>query len=542
MAVEAGTRVGRFVIHEYLGQGDLGVLFRARGPNAGSVGIKVLRSLSGAKERARFLVLARRLSGVRHPNLVSVFDFGECDDAPYLVLQLVAGSSLAELLRTSSISQPAALWVLRGIAAGVDHAHQSGLLHGALKPQQILLDGDDHPLVTDFGLTPLRWPRPDGVSVVVPERNAAYAAPELVAGGQPTAAADRYAFASMAYELLTGRSPFEGEPYDVMNAQLDVRPPEPSALNPALTSGLDAVLMRGLSKDPRARWRSCTEMVVALSEAVSLARPPAVARPTAVRTQPARRPRSESAADAGDRSGHWSLLATGALGGVALVAASLVAGGLVAWMATEPPAVAIGLSDTTVRAGQRIVVTATNVPAGQTGVVELHSGAEQIGTFRASGRGVVHAQVVVPRDAAPGEHEVILCWASACHGSARITVEGEPVDVSSGAEPQPGTPPGTLPEPMPQEDTAPPDPNPAPPADTMLPPTYSAMVRPALPRAPVLAGRAAAPAPTPTPSSPSPPPELATNSRSGRKRAAGRDGPDGGSERPAGHGHSRRSR
>src|SRR4051794_21489189 len=100
MAVEAGTRVGPYVIHEYLGQGDLGVLFRACGPGpaGGSVALKVLRSLAGAGVRARFLVLARRLSGVHHPNLVPVLDYGEHEDAPYLVMRHVPGGSLANLL------------------------------------------------------------------------------------------------------------------------------------------------------------------------------------------------------------------------------------------------------------------------------------------------------------------------------------------------------------------------------------------------------------------------------------------------------------
>jgi serine/threonine-protein kinase len=439
MAVEAGTRVGRFVIHEYVGQGDLGLLFRARGPNSSSVAVKVLRSLSGAKVRARFLVLARRLGGIRHPNLASVLDFGEHDDAPYLVLQFVPGGSLADLLRSSSISQPAALWVLRGIAAGIDHAHQSGLVHGALKPQQVVLDGHDHPLVTDFGLAPLRWPRPDGVTVVVPERNGAYAAPELVTGGQPTAAADRYAFATMAYELLTGRTPFQGEPHDVMNAQLDATPPAPSLLNPALTPELGRVLLRGLAKDPRARWQSCTEMVDALAEAMSpggpapggTARASAPAAParstTATRpivvTRPA--PAGGRGADGGAGAppaaqgllARWSLV----LGG-ALIAIVLALGGTVAWLSAQPPVVAIVLSTTRVHVGDSLVITASNLPANQAGMIDLHSDPQQIGTFRADGHGNLREEVVVPPDAAIGDHLVTLCWEDGCHGGARVTI------------------------------------------------------------------------------------------------------------------------
>jgi eukaryotic-like serine/threonine-protein kinase len=482
MAVEAGTRVGRFVIHEYVGQGDLGLLFRARGPNGGSVGIKVLRSLSAPKVRARFQVLARRLGGIRHPNLASVLDFGEHDDAPYLVLQFVPGGSLSDLLRTSSISQPAALWVLRGIAAGIDHAHRSGLVHGALKPQQVVLDHHDHPLVTDFGLAPLRWPRPDGVTVVVSERNATYAAPELVTGGQPTAAADRYAFATMAYELLTGRAPFQGEPHDVMNAQLDAAPPAPSSVNPALTPELGRVLLRGLAKDPRARWQGCTEMVDALAEGLGPAAQPRSAAPVRpvrpARTAPAPPPPSDAVAKG--FLARWSLVLAGAL-----VAIALAAAGTVAWLSTQPPVIAIFLSTTTVHVGDPVVLTASNLPANQAGMVELHSDPEQIGTFRADGSGNLREEVVIPPDAAVGDHVITLCWEDGCHGSARVTI----VDASA-----------PLPSPTPSESPAAP-PDPAGPAtdrgsagsagDAVAPP----------PASPISPGEQPSPPPGPTPAS-----------------------------------------
>jgi hypothetical protein len=452
MAVEAGTRVGRFVIHEYLGQGDLGLLFRARGASGASVAIKLLRSASAAKVRARFQVLARRLSGIRHPNLASVVDFGEHDDAPYLIVQFVPGGSLADLLRSSSLSQPGALWVLRGIAAGIDHAHQSGLVHGALKPRQVVLDDHDHPLVTDLGLAPLCWPRPDGVTVVVSERNAAYAAPELVTGGQPTAAGDRYAFATIAYEMLTGRTPFQGEPHDVMNAQLDAAPPAPSVLNPALTAQLGRVLMRGLAKDPRARWESCTEMVDALAEGMSPAAEPRGAAPVASAPgrppqplHPARRPRPVTAARS--MRGKAPLTRRSLVMGGALVAIVLAAAGTVAWLDVQQPVVAILLSTTTAHVGDSLVLTASNLPAGQAGMIDLHSDPEEIGTFRADDRGDLREDVVIPQDAAVGDHVITLCWETGCHGSARVTI----VDA--------GTP---LPTPEPDDPTRPPVPVPGP--------------------------------------------------------------------------------
>jgi hypothetical protein len=417
MAVEAGTRIGRFVIHGYLGQGDLGVLFRACGPRPGSVALKVLRGLAGAGGRARFLALARRLAHIRHPNLVPVLGFGNHDDTPYLVLQHVPAGALADRLRGSETDRQDVLRVLRGIAAGVDHAHHRGLVHGALKPQQVVIDGDDHPMVTDFGLAPLRWPLADGVTVAVLERNAAYAAPELVAGGQPSVSADRYAYATIAYELLTGRRPFDGEPHDVLNAQLDAAPPAPSSVDATLTPAIDAVLLRGLAKDPASRWRSCVE----LAEALAAACPPApVPAPTA--PEP---PVVSAASPGGGQSRALRALGLSCV----LFAAAVAAGATVTWLGGPAPIVAVVLSRATAHPGDALVVTATGLPAGQVGTVELRSDPERVGTFRADRDGSVRADVLVPEDATPGEHRVTLCWEEACHGSARLTI----LDVSEQA-------------------------------------------------------------------------------------------------------------
>jgi hypothetical protein len=430
MAVEAGTRIGRYLIHEYLGQGDLGVVYRACGPSAGSVAIKVLRGLAAAAAGDRFLLLARRLTNVRHPNVAAVLEYGEHNGEPYLIAQHVPNGSLADLLRTTTVGQAAAIWLLRGIAAGIDHAHRCGFVHGALKPPQILLDADDHPFLTDLALAPLRWPRPDGVSVVVPESNAAYAAPELVTGGEPTPAADRYAFAAIAYEVLAGRPPFEGEPHDVMNAQLDLSPPVPSSINPALSARTDDVLLRGLAKNARARWPTCTEMVEALAQSVS-GRParetagswvPAVLMaPPAAQPAPAASPGSAAAErpEPLHRRVAWWVI-VGAAAFVLLAAAAAAV--LLTLARASAPDVVITLSASNVRAGDTIVVMATGLPPNQGGTVQLHSAPEQIASFEADGRGDLRTDVVIPSTAMSGEHAISLCWDDRCRGDARLEV------------------------------------------------------------------------------------------------------------------------
>jgi eukaryotic-like serine/threonine-protein kinase len=421
MAVRTNeVHVGRYVIHDSLGlhdplgRGDPDLLFRARDPSGGPAAVKVLRSLSGARPRACFLALAWRLSRLRHPNLVPVLDYGDQPEAPYLAMEYLPGGSLADLLRLSRLSQPGVLWVLRGIAAGIDHAHRSGLVHGALRPSQVVLDDEDRPVVTDLGLAPLRWPGAGGASALL-ERDAPYAAPELVGGGPPTAAADRYAYATIAFELLTGRTPFRGEPRGVLRAHLDTPPPTPSSVDPALTPALDAVILRGLARDPRARWRSCAELAEALAAAMS----------TAGTTWPERRGAPIVPVPVQAAAAARVPLPRRALGLVGILLTAAVAGGAAeTWMAAHPPAVAMSLSSATASVGDVLVLTATELPADQAGMVELHSDPEQVGTFRSDPHGNVRVEVVVPQDALPGEHVLTLCWDGGCHGSTRLRVMG----------------------------------------------------------------------------------------------------------------------
>jgi len=459
MAVEAGTRLGRIVVHDYIGQGTLGTVYRGLDEELGEVAVKVLHRLSEPASRERIRAAAPRLIEVRHPNLVGVLAHGEHDGVPYLVQAYVDGTTLAERFRRATMTPAAALDLLRGMAAGIDHAHAHGLVHGNLKPAQVLVDSGERPQVADMGLARLRQPRLAGVAAGFRDGTPEYMALEQVVGGELTDATDRYAFATIAYQLLVDRTPFEGEPRTVINAQLRAEPPAPSLRNRALPEAADTVLLRGLAKDPRARWQTCGELVEALACAVSPVRPaPAVARVD----RPARPPRAvplqaapadpaplpepqvqpappgpgalEPAAPTAPRPRRrvrWRL------GLAVLVGVALLVGATVVWVAGQPRVVMIVLSASAVRAGEPFVVTATNVPARQAGMVLMHSDPEQIGTFRADQNGSVRVEVVAPEDATAGEHVVTLCWEDGCHGTARVLVENRDAPNLS---PAPGMP------------------------------------------------------------------------------------------------------
>jgi len=265
--VEAGTRVGSFVVHEYIGHGRLGAVYRAFEPTRGSVAVKVLYRLSDPVSRERFNDLASCLADVTHPNLLRILDHGVRDGIPYLIEEYIQGETLADRFRRHTMRRPAALHMLVGVAAGLDHAHRNGVLHGNLRPAQILLRADDEqPLVSDLGLTHLR--KQQGMTIGGADGTAEYLAPEQIKGEAATAASDRYAFAVIAYQLLVDRAPFEGELDAVLDAHLTAQPRAPSQRNRALPVVLDAVMLRGLAKDQSTRWSTCAQMVNAIAAAL----------------------------------------------------------------------------------------------------------------------------------------------------------------------------------------------------------------------------------------------------------------------------------
>jgi serine/threonine-protein kinase len=401
MAVEAGTRLGRFVVHEYIGQGTLGTVYRAVDPEAGIVAVKVLHRLSEPESRERFEELAPRLLEVRHPGLVPALDHGEHEDVPYLVEEHVDAITLAERFRRATVNPAAAVEILRGMAAAIDHAHAGGLVHGNLKPAQVLLRAGDLPLVSDFGLAPLRRPRLAGLAVGFRDGTPEYLAPEQVVGGEPTDGTDRYAFAAIAYQLLVDRPPFEGEPQSVMNAQLRSEPVAPSRRNRALPGAVDGVLLRGLAKDQAARWLTCEELVAALARALGMVPEIGVETPA--------RPRAR----------RWPLVAAG----LATVAAASLVAGLVLAGSRGHGQVPVGVSASrlSVHAGETVTIDASHLPANQLGTVQ--SGPVTLGEFQADRNGKARAHVRIPDGTSPGSHVVSLCWRDACPAAVDVHVE-----------------------------------------------------------------------------------------------------------------------
>lgn len=265
-----GTSLGPYRIVERIGRGGMATVYKAHHPALDRfVAIKVLPDFFAEEEvyRERFQQEARSVARMRHPNILSVFDFSQQGGTTYLVLELVRGGTLAERLG-SPMNLHDVVLILRPLATALDHAHAQGVVHRDLKPSNVLMHPDGTPVLADFGIAQMAAAIPrltaSGVVLGTPE----YMSPEQAAGEPIGPASDLYSFGIVAYEMLTGRVPFQADtPAAVLLSHLNKPVPPPLELAGELSGHVDAVLRRALAKSPADRYPSATEFVAALTPA-----------------------------------------------------------------------------------------------------------------------------------------------------------------------------------------------------------------------------------------------------------------------------------
>jgi serine/threonine-protein kinase len=270
---------GRYRLFEKLGQGGMGAVYRARDTTLGrDVAIKVLNpehaSEPGYQERfRREAYAAARLA---NPNIIPIYETGEIDGRLYLVMPIVDGIDVHQALdRDGPMSPQKAVRVVEQVAAALDAAHKSGLVHRDVKSSNLLMVGDDFVYLIDFGLVHEASAGRLTLTNVTPG-SPAYMAPERLTGKTVDARADVYSLACVLYECLTARLPFSGGGAAGLAVahSMDERP-KPSDVDPAIPVGFDAVIARGMAKEPDDRYQSAHELAVAARAALTGVSPPA---------------------------------------------------------------------------------------------------------------------------------------------------------------------------------------------------------------------------------------------------------------------------
>jgi len=265
-----GFTLGQYRIVACIGRGGMATVYRARQASLDrDVAIKVLPDFFAEDEgyRERFQQEAKSIARLKHPNILNVFDFGQERGITYLVLELVEGGTLSERLGRPMDLQEA-VRIIRPIASALDHAHAQGVLHRDIKPSNILIHRDGTPVLGDFGLAKIagsvRRLTASGTVLGTPE----YMSPEYGAGEPIGPPSDLYSLAVVAYEMLTGRVPFEADtPAAVLLSHINKAVPPTRELVGELSGHVEDALRKALAKNPLERFDSATQFVAALTPA-----------------------------------------------------------------------------------------------------------------------------------------------------------------------------------------------------------------------------------------------------------------------------------
>ncbi|MBN8226671.1 protein kinase [Corallococcus macrosporus] len=277
-----GTQLGEFVIQERIGAGGMGVVYRAEHPIIGKqAAIKVLRAeLMSPEQEQRLVVEARSVNAIGHPGILDIFNFGKLPDGrPYVVMELLQGQSLAAVLHERGrLDVGTTVWMLEQILSPLGAAHRASVVHRDLKPANVfMVERPDAPptlKLVDFGIAKVLQSREgltlaDGSVLGTPD----FMAPEQIRGGAVGPATDLYALGVMAFQMLTGARPFQGENVQVMFAHVEQAPPRPSSKVEGIPPELDALVLQLMEKDPAKRPASA-EAVRQRLKALSLGRSP----------------------------------------------------------------------------------------------------------------------------------------------------------------------------------------------------------------------------------------------------------------------------
>jgi len=272
VALTTGSRVGPYEIESPLGEGGMGVVYRARDTKLNRpVAIKFLSEhVADATARCRFQREAQMASSLNHPHILTVYDAGEFEGRQYLVTEFVDGGTLSDWARTEKRTWRQIVELLIGVADGLATAHAAGILHRDIKPANILVARNGYAKLADFGLAKLAEGAQDDPTQVTEWRTGArmvigtiaYMSPEQASGKRIDAQSDIFSFGVVLYEMLEGRKPFEGT--TSLELRQTIVHSEPEPLSASLPLALRMAVEKALEKDPSDRYQTMRDLVVDL--------------------------------------------------------------------------------------------------------------------------------------------------------------------------------------------------------------------------------------------------------------------------------------
>jgi serine/threonine protein kinase len=272
-----GKQLGDYVLTQRLAMGGMARIYLGVDPKLGrQAAVKVLdldKLVEEDMPTQRFQREARAIAQLEHPNIITVYQYGEQDGVYFLAMKLIKGTDLAhELNRLRQAGErmgvDRALRILAQVAAALDVAHDAGIIHRDVKPSNILLDQKDSATLTDFGL--VFQPSLDttqGTAFGTPR----YISPEqALSSNSAVPQSDLYSLAVIAYQILVGRVPFSGEsPLEIALAHINTPPPPPRSINPGMPVAAERELLKALDKNPLMRHQRAAEFITALQQIYS---------------------------------------------------------------------------------------------------------------------------------------------------------------------------------------------------------------------------------------------------------------------------------
>lgn len=284
-------RIGRYTVEGELGRGGCGIVYLGRDLKMNRlVAIKTIltreleNSSGGQSLKTRLEREAQSAGSLNHPSIVTVYELGEENDVTFFVMEYVDGPPLDTMMNGGALEFPRVIQLLREVASGLDFAHSKGIIHRDVKPANVLVSSTGHAKVSDFGVAKIlesTTMTTTGVAIGTP----AYMSPEQILTKPLNGRSDQFSLGVIAFEMVTGRKPFNADSLPGLIHQiLSVEPPSAAEVNAAVGEPAASILRRALHKEATERYESCTAFVDAL-EAALIRREATLQVPVAVATQ-----------------------------------------------------------------------------------------------------------------------------------------------------------------------------------------------------------------------------------------------------------------